>query len=395
MMKKWIDMDKLADMPEITEGEAREALEAATGQVLRVLPRFTSRFPRAYSENGFYPPGDNVDWTPGFWTGEIWLAYEYTRDSRLRAAGDIQMESFLKRINERTDVETHDLGFMYSPSCVAGYKLTGSGVGREAAIKAADQLITRFHERGQFIQAWGPLNAPDNYRLIIDCLLNLPLLYWASEETGKSVYRDIAQAHIRTALANVIRPDFSTWHTFFFNRETGEPDHGATCQGYRDGSAWARGQAWGIYGTAIGYRYTREPSYVNLFKGVTDYFFRRLPKDLVPFWDLEFGDGDEEPRDSSAASIAACGLLEMARYMEPGEGAGYTGMARRLMKSLAVNYAVKNYSKSNGLVLHSTYSNHSPYNTCSHYGVDECNLWGDYFYMEALTRICRDWNPYW
>ena len=177
--------------------------------------------------------------------------------------------------------------------------------------------------------------------------------------------------------------------------ETGAPDHGATCQGYRDGSAWARGQAWGIYGTAIGYRYTREPSYVNLFKGVTDYFFRRLPKDLVPFWDLEFGDGDEEPRDSSAASIAACGLLEMARYMEPGEGAGYTGMARRLMKSLAVNYAVKDYSKSNGLVLHSTYSNHSPYNTCSHYGVDECNLWGDYFYMEALTRICRDWNPYW
>lgn len=259
MMKKWIDMDRLADMPEITEGEAREALEAATGQVLRVLPRFTSRFPRAYSENGFYPPADNVDWTPGFWTGEIWLAYEYTRDSRLRAACDIQMESFLKRINEKTDVETHDLGFMYSPSCVAGYKLTGSGVGREAAVKAADQLTTRFHERGQFIQAWGPLNAPDNYRLIIDCLLNLPLLYWACEETGKSVYRDIAQAHIRTALANVIRPDFSTWHTFFFNRETGEPDHGATCQGYRDGSAWARGQAWGIYGTAIGYRYTREP----------------------------------------------------------------------------------------------------------------------------------------
>lgn len=85
----------------------------------------------------------------------------------------------------------------------------------------------------------------------------------------------------------------------------------------------------------------------------------------------------------------------MARYMEPGEGAGYTGMARRLMKSLADNYAVKDYSKSNGLVLHSTYSNHSPYNTCNHYGVDECNLWGDYFYMEALTRICRDWNPYW
>ena len=132
-----------------------------------------------------------------------------------------------------------------------------------------------------------------------------------------------------------------------------------------------------------------------MFRGVTDYFFRHLPADLVPFWDLEFGDGDEEPRDSSSASIAACGLLEMARHMEPDEGALYIGLAGKLMKSLADNYAVEDYSKSNGLVLHSTYSNHSPYNTCNHYGVDECNLWGDYFYMEALTRICRDWNPYW
>ena len=140
---------------------------------------------------------------------------------RFKRAGELQMESFLKRINEKRDVETHDLGFMYSPSCVAGYKLTKSAVGREAAIKAAEELITRFHEKGQFIQAWGPLDAPDNYRLIIDCLLNLPLLYWASQETGDPKFKDIAERHIHTALANVIRPDFSTWHTFFFNRETG------------------------------------------------------------------------------------------------------------------------------------------------------------------------------
>ena len=392
---RWISMDELGNRPEITIGEARAALEAAAGQVLRVLPGFRERFPKAYSENGFYKATDNVDWTPGFWTGEIWLAYEYTRDKGLKDAGYIQMESFLTRINKKIDVETHDLGFMYSPSCVAGYKLTGSPVGREAAIKAADQLITRFHEKGRFIQAWGPLDAPDNYRLIIDCLLNLPLLYWASEETKDRKYRDIAEAHIHTALANVIREDFSTWHTFFFNPETGAPDHGATCQGYRDGSAWARGQAWGIYGTAIGYRYTGEEAYRGIFRGVADYFLRHLPSDLVPFWDLEFGDGDEEPKDSSSASIAACGLLEMARYMEPGESAYYRGLARKLVKSLVDNYAVRDYSASNGQVLHSTYSNHSPYNTCNHYGVDECNLWGDYFYMEALTRICRDWDPYW
>lgn len=392
----WIALEKLEQKPEITDSEVGAALDAASAQVIRNLPKFTHCFQKAYSENGFYQPTENRDWTTGFWTGEIWLAYEHTKNPALKEAGEIQMKDFLNRIEEKIDVETHDLGFLYSPSCVAGYKLTGSQVGRMAALKAAEELITRFHEKGEFIQAWGPLNAPDNYRLIIDCLLNLPLLYWATEETGEEKYRQVAEKHIHTALANVIRPDFSTWHTFFFNRETGAPDHGATCQGYRDGSAWARGQAWGVYGTAVGYKYTKRESYIPIFKGVTEYFLRHLPEDLVPYWDLEFGDGNEDqPRDSSSASIAACGMLEMAKYLPSKEAAYYISIAKRLMKSVVDHYAVKDPSQSNGLVLHSTYSNHSPYNTCNHYGVDECNIWGDYFYMEALTRLYKDWNIYW
>lgn len=392
----WIALEKLEQKPEITDGEVEAALDVASAQVIRNLPKFTHCFQKAYSENGFYQPTENRDWTTGFWTGEIWLAYEHTKNPALKEAGEIQMKDFLNRIEEKIDVETHDLGFLYSPSCVAGYKLTGSQVGRMAALKAAEELITRFHEKGEFIQAWGPLNAPDNYRLIIDCLLNLPLLYWATEETGEEKYRQVAEKHIHTALANVIRPDFSTWHTFFFNRETGAPDHGATCQGYRDGSAWARGQAWGVYGTAVGYKYTKRESYIPIFKGVTEYFLRHLPEDLVPYWDLEFGDGNEDqPRDSSSASIAACGMLEMAKYLPSKEAAYYISIAKRLMKSVVDHYAVKDPSQSNGLVLHSTYSNHSPYNTCNHYGVDECNIWGDYFYMEALTRLHKDWNIYW
>lgn len=392
----WIALEKLEQKPEITDSEVEAALDAASAQVIRNLPDFTHCFQKAYSENGFYQPTENRDWTTGFWTGEIWLAYEHTKNPALKEAGEIQMKDFLNRIEKKIDVETHDLGFLYSPSCVAGYKLTGSQVGRMAALKAAEELITRFHEKGEFIQAWGALNAPDNYRLIIDCLLNLPLLYWATEETGEEKYRQVAEKHIHTALANVIRPDFSTWHTFFFNRETGAPDHGATCQGYRDGSAWARGQAWGVYGTAVGYKYTKRESYIPIFKGVTEYFLRHLPEDLVPYWDLEFGDGNEDqPRDSSSASIAACGMLEMAKYLPSKEAAYYISIAKRLMKSVVDHYAVKDPSQSNGLVLHSTYSNHSPYNTCNHYGVDECNIWGDYFYMEALTRLHKDWNIYW
>ena len=389
------------DMPCITDGEVNRALDFSGEQVVRNLPVFTHKFQKAYSEGNFYQPVDNDDWTNGFWTGEIWLSYEHAlekdgKDAQsLKEGGQIQVESFLHRINHKIMVEHHDMGFLYSPSCVAAYKLTGNEKAKEAAIKAADQLISRYHPVGEFIQAWGPMNAPENYRLIIDCLLNLPLLYWASEETGDDKYREIAEKHIHTAVKNVVREDYSTWHTFFFDMKTGAPDHGATCQGYRDGSAWARGQAWGVYGCALAYKYTKREEYIDLFRHVTQYYLEHLPKDMVPFWDLEFTDGDDQPRDSSSASIAVCGMLEMIKYMDEKEAAIYKKYAKQIMKSLYDNYAVKNPEESNGLVLHSTYSNHSPYNTCNHCGVDECNIWGDYFYMEALTRLHKDWKLYW
>lgn len=388
-------MIKLEDKKEITSDEILAALDFASAQILRNLPDFTYEFMNAYSEKNFYKPIPNNYWTTGFWTGAIWLAYEHTHDERMKHAGEVQIDSFLERIDKKIEVDHHDMGFLYTPSCVAGYKLIGSLKGREAAIKAADQLISRFHEKGQFIQAWGSLNEAGNYRLIIDCLLNLPLLYWATEETGLNKYREIAEKHIHTTMANVIREDYSTWHTFFFDMSTGKPSHGATCQGYRDGSAWARGQAWGIYGCALAYRYTGREEYKDRFRKVTEYFLNHLPEDLVPYWDLEFTDGSSEPRDSSSASIAACGMLEMAKFLNQDEAAKYKVISAKIMKSLVDHYAVKDPVQSNGLVLHSTYSNHTPYNTCDHKGVDECNIWGDYFYMEALTRLSKNWNPYW
>lgn len=379
---------------EISSKEIDYALSFAAKQIIYYLPDFTEKFQNAYSINGFYNAIDNTDWTNGFWTGEIWLAYEYTKDERLKRAAEIQIDSYLERINKKIAVDHHDMGFLYSPSCVAGYKLIGSQKGKEAALKAADQLISRYHPVGEFIQAWGSMNESENYRLIIDCLLNLPLLYWATEETGDKKYHEIAEKHIHTAIKNVIREDYSTWHTFFFDMETGKPDHGATCQGYRDGSAWARGQAWGVYGSALAYKYTKKEEYIEIFKRVTEYYLKHLPMDMVPYWDLEFMDG-EEPRDSSSASIVVCGMLEMAKYLEKQDADYYISLAKKIMKSLVDNYAVKDSKLSNGLVLHSTYSKHSPYNTCNHYGVDECNSWGDYFYMEALTRLFKDWELYW
>ncbi len=399
-MEKWITLKDLDKYQEADRKEVEDAMAFSVEQVKRNLPRFTREFPGANSFGNFYEPGPNVDWTTGFWTGEIWLAYEnaVTEEDKkmLRQAGECQVDSFLERILKKENVDHHDMGFLYSLSCVAAYKLTGSEKAREAAVRAADQLVGRFQPVGQFIQAWGEMGAKENYRFIIDCLLNLPLLYWASQETGEEKYRDIAERHIHTALANVIRSDDSTWHTFFMNPETGEPDHGATCQGYRDGSAWARGQAWGVYGTAVGYRYTGRKEYITYFKRVTRYFLEHLPKDLCPYWDLTFGEGDEEPRDSSSGVIAVCGMLEMSKYMEAEDSRYYRSVALKLLKSIIENYMVKNKEDSNGLLLHGVYSKKTPYNTCTEAGVDECVIWGDYFYMEALQRVLNpDWKIYW
>ena len=405
------DLCKLENYEEITPEIVKADLACAVEQILTVLPDFTDKFQPAYSIGNFYRPSENTDWTNGFWTGEIWLAYEYLKRihpeepekaSLLYDAGKVQVKSFLKRIEQKISVDHHDMGFLYSPSCVAAYKLTGDEDAKKAAILAADQLLTRFQPVGAFLQAWGPMNEKANYRLIIDCLLNLPLLFWATEETGETKYSEIALKHIHTAVQNVIRPDGSTWHTFFFDPVTGNPDHGETCQGYRNGSAWSRGQAWGIYGMAVAYRYTKDPSYIDLFYRVTDYFLQHLPDDLIPYWDLEFTSwtkeqllDDPQPKDSSSASIAACGMLEMSKYLPKEQADAYTGYAKKLMKAISDTCAVRDLTRSNGLVLHSTYSNHSPYNTCNHYGVDECNSWGDYFYLEALTRLDCDWEVYW
>ncbi|MFA6844726.1 MAG: glycoside hydrolase family 88 protein [Sphaerochaetaceae bacterium] len=378
----------------ITKQEIKQALQEACSKIRSNLPLFTNHCQNHSSVNSLYPQCRNDQWTCGFWPGEIWLAYEATGDCRFRQSGDILVSSFLSRIKNHICVDTHDMGFLYTPSCVSAYKLTGNKEAREAAMLAADQLASRFQKVGEFIQAWGAMGEKENYRYIIDSLLNLPLLYWATSESGDEKYGRIAQMHTSTCIANSFRSDYSTFHTFFMDSHNGEPLRGETCQGYRSDSSWARGQAWGIYGLALAYKYNHESKYIDLFRHASQYYLSRLPVDMVPYWDLIFTQGNE-PRDSSCASIVACGMLEMAKYLGGEESSYYTNLAKEMVGSLFRNYRVKVGDVSNGLVYHGTYSKKSPYNTCTQEGVDECVSWGDYFYMEALTRLSRAWDPYW
>ncbi|NCC07956.1 MAG: hypothetical protein EOM30_07925 [Clostridia bacterium] len=387
--------NNLTNKPEITTEQLNTAIANAVQQVRTNLLKFSEKYKYSNSENNFYEASEIVEWTTGFWTGEVWLAYENSGDELFKETALKQVDSFLNRIENHIDTNHHDMGFLYSPSCVAAYKLTGSETAKKAALLAADNLISRFQEKGQFIQAWGELGAEDNYRLIIDCLLNLPLLYWATDVTGDAKYADIAQRHITTALKLVMRRDSSTFHTYFFDKATGEPTRGVTAQGYRDGSAWARGQAWGIYGVALGYKYVRDPEYVEIFEKVTDFFIEHLPENLVPYWDFDFTDGSDEPRDSSSSAIAACGMLEMAKYLPAEKAEYYTKIAKQLVAALVTHCAVSDPKISNGQLLHGTYARKSDFNTVRNRGVDECNTWGDYYYFEALTRLVTDWKVYW
>lgn len=381
--------------PAADEKMVREAMEEAVRIVRADLPVFTEKFPSSNSFDGFYEATENVEWTTGFWTGAIWLAYEYTKDEAFKEAALVQVDSFLDRIQNKIDVNHHDMGFLFSLSCVAAYKLTGSEKGKEAALMAADHLAERYRENGKFLQAWGNVGEASEYRLIIDCLLNLPILYWASEVTGEKRYAQMAENHIRTAMRCVLREDDSTYHTYFINMETGEPAYGVTHQGNRNNSAWARGQAWGIYGIALSYHYLKDESYIDLFCRVTDFFIRHLPEDLVPYWDFDFDTGSTEPRDSSAAAVAVCGILEMVKYLDEERGKKYREVADRLMAALITHCGNRDLKQSNGILLHGTYARDSKENTCTNRGVDECNTWGDYFYMEALTRMISDWKMYW
>lgn len=168
-----------------------------------------------------------------------------------------------------------------------------------------------------------------------------------------------------------------------------------THQGNRNKSAWARGQAWGIYGIALSYHYLKDESYIDLFCRVADFFIRHLPEDLIPYWDFDFDTGSEEPRDSSAAAIAVCGMLEMVKYLDQERAEKYRNVAYRMLHALICHCGNTDIRQSNGLLLHGTYARDSKENTCKNRGVDECNTWGDYFYMEALTRVLVDWKMYW
>lgn len=357
-----------------------------------LLPRFYDRFPEANTTQLRYGAElENIEWTTSFYTGMLWLLYQHTGDEKYLPTLRRHLESFYERVEKPGAVNLHDLGFLYSLSCYPSWLLEGNERARACFLKAADYLADRYHEAAGIIQAWGDPGDPANRgRMIIDCLLNLPLLYQASRLTGDGRYHAMACRHAKQAQKYIVRPDKSTYHTYYMDVETGEPRFGKTAQGFGDDSCWARGQAWGVYGFTLSYVHTGDASFLDTACEVLDYYLERLPEDYVNYWDLCFTEGDEE-RDSSSTAIVCCGILELLKHlpMVHPSRAVYENALKLMLHSLAQNYTTRSLPGADGLLLHGVYSKPNGR------GVDESMIWGDYYYLEALYRMLDGNCLYW
>lgn len=354
----------------------RPALDFAVGRLRVVAPQVTSfptetRFERwAYDSSG--------GWVGGFWPGTLWLAWLDSGDDAFRTLAE---QAALRLAPRRTDTSTHDLGFLFSPSWVTAWRLTGQDSWRSGAIQAAGSLIQRYNERGRFIRAWGALGDPDQAgRSIIDTMMNLDLLMFATEQSGDPRYADIAVAHAETAAAHFVRDDGSTCHVFDFDPATGDPIGQNTAQGYSATSCWARGQSWAVYGFTTMFRRTGRRSFLDTARRLADYVLDHLPDDGVPVWDYRSPYFPNDVKDSSAGAVTACGLLDLAAATEDRR---YSDTAVRILDALARTCLTSTSERAQAVLARAT--KHRP----QEQGIEVSLPYADYYFMEAILRLLR------
>ena len=321
------------------------------------------------------------DWTSGFWPGILWNCYEYTGTVQWRTAARKSTRT-LDPITRRK-ADDHDLGFMVFSSYGAGYRLTRNPEYRDAVLRSADALSGLFNPKVGTILSWPwaqeRFKWPHN--TIIDNMMNLELLFWASKNGGRKALCDTAIRHADTTMQNHLRPDYSSYHVIVYDKETGQKIKGVTHQGFADGSMWARGQAWGIYGFTMSYREARKREYLGTAQKMADIFIKRLPADMIPYWDFDAPGIPNEPRDSSAAAIAASALLELSVLAsDSAAGARYRETAEKILAELSSERYLAG-QKSGAFLLHAT--GNKPADS----EIDVSLIYGDYYYLEALLRL--------
>ena len=320
-------------------------------------------------------------WNDGFWVGLLWLAYAHTGDKKFDA-GAREWANWLAWLKEET--RTHDLGFIFWLSHVLGARVTGDASLLPNALQAAQTLTRRYNAKGEYLQAWGLIDGTreERGRTNIDLMMNLSLLFWASEQTGDWHCARVAARHARTSRLVLVRPDDSTVHVGDFDPETGAFLRQATHQGLSATSCWSRGHAWALYGFADTYRWTGDEVFRAVAQRLADYAMRHAPSDRVPFWDYNAPEIPNTYRDSSAAAVMASGLLELAAIeTDVTRAAQWREFAEKITLSLWQNYSSRG-TNIPAILLHGTRS-------VPHGLADHALIYGDYYFVETLTKFLR------
>lgn len=322
-------------------------------------------------------------WTNGFWGGMMWLMYHETGKKRYKEIANLLEDKLDQCLNTFYGLH-HDVGFMWIPTSIANYKITKNLESRKRGLHVANLLAGRFNPVGEFIRAWNDDVWKDDGEIdtrgwaIIDCMLNIPLLYWATEETGDPRFKQIAMKHADTVIKEFVRPDGSVNHIVEFDTFNGGvlQTHGG--QGYENGSSWARGQTWGLYGFLMSYKHTGKEEYLSTAKRIANYFIANIPEEgIIP---VDFRQ-PKEPKweDSTAAAIAACGLIEIAKQVSQFEKEMYMNAAIKLLKTLDEKRC--DWTKDCDCILKKCTAAY--HDKDHHFNI----IYGDYYFMEAIFKL--------
>lgn len=325
------------------------------------------------------------NWTCGFWAGELWYDYAATGDERIRQ----EAERFTAALDTltRQPIFDHDLGFLIHCSNGPALKMTGKECYKQTIIRAAEALASLYNPKAGTMLSW-PRNVKmfGGHNTIMDNMINLETLFNAARLSGNQRYYDIAVSHATTTMRHHFRPDYTSYHVAVYDTLTGNFIHGVTHQGYADNTMWARGQSWAIYGYTMVYRETKDPVFLDFAQKVTDVYLKRLPKDLIPYWDFDDPKIPHSYRDVSSACVVASALIELSQYVNADKGERYLDMARRMLKSLG-SKKYQSRQHNSALLLHSV--GNMPAGT----EIDASICYADYYYMEALVRFKKTLPP--
>lgn len=345
-------------------------------RMLQTHPDVTST-PQSTNPDGTPRDMPTSWWCSGFFGGSLWYLYQYSKEPRWQAAAD---KWSLALAPEQTNTNTHDLGFMLYCSLGNGYRLTKNPAYRPLLFTGAQSLATRFHPEYGVIKSWNE-HQGYNYPVIIDNMMNLEFLFWAARESGDKRLYNICLSHADSTLKNHFRSDFSSYHVVCYG-PGGKVLRRKTHQGYADGSAWARGQTWGLYGYTVMYRETKNPKYLAQARHIADFYLKhpRLPADKIPYWDFDAPGIPNEERDASAGAVAASALLELCTYSGKAGKPYYQAAVQMLESLVSPAYRAKLGENNNFLLKHSVGS--KPHKS----EVDVPLVYADYYYLEALLR---------